>query len=251
MKIWMKPVGSLLIAGSLLAGGTLIGGAFDTATPAYAESDMQKNVVSVVGSGEISVKPDIAYLSIGIVTEANTAKEAQSANATKVAALTKLLKDTWGISDKDIQTDQFYVQPNYTYSDKEGQKIKGYSAGHTLNVAYRDLAKVGQLLDAASAAGANRIDNIRFSAEHPEKYQEQVIQKAMADANSKATAITKAANRQLGIVLSISQSDISTPVYMQNYKMEVARASDSAAGSSVEPGEINVRTTLSVMYEMK
>lgn len=251
MKLWLKPAASILIAGTLLAGGTLLGGAFKAPAPVYAEGEMQKNVVTVVGSGKLSVKPDIAYLSIGVVTEAKTAKEAQSANATKVAALTKLLKETWGISDKDIQTGQFYVQPNYTYSDKEGQQIKGYSAQHSLEVTYRDLAKVGQLLDAVSAAGANRIDNIRFSTENPDQYQDQVIQKAMDDAGKKASSIAKAAGRQLGIALSISQGSAATPYSMENYQMKSAVMDQAAGSTAVEPGEIDVQTTLTVMYELK
>ncbi|MGG6314391.1 SIMPL domain-containing protein [Paenibacillus macerans] len=251
MKTWLKPAASVLIAGSLIAGGTFLSGAINAPAPVYADGDMQKNVVTVVGSGELSVKPDVAYLSVGVVTEAKTAKEAQSANATKVAALTKVLKETWGIADKDIQTGQFYVQPNYTYNDKDGQQIKGYSAQHTLEVTYRDLTKVGQLLDAASSAGANRIDNIRFSTENPDQYQEQVIQKAMDDANKKAAAISKAAGRQLGIVLSISQASAGTPVFTQNYKMMEMAAADSAVSTPVQPGEIDLQTTLTVMYELK
>lgn len=251
MKTWLKPAASLLVAGTLIAGGTFVSSALNAPVPVYADGEMQKNVVTVVGSGELSVKPDVAYLSIGVVTEAKTAKEAQSANATKVAALTKLLKETWGIADKDIQTGQFYVQPNYTYSEKDGQQIKGYSAQHTLEVTYRDLAKVGQLLDAASAAGANRIDNIRFSTENPDQYQDQVIQKAMNDANKKAASIAKAANRQVGIVLSISQAGASTPIFSQNYKMMELASADSAASTPVEPGEIDLQTTLTVMYELK
>lgn len=251
IKGWIKPVGSVLIAGTVLMGGAMFSGTLNPAQPVYADQEIQRNVVSVTGSGEISVKPDIAYLSIGVETQADTAKEAQSANAAKVAKLTTLLKGTWQIAEKDIQTGQFYVQPNYTYSEKDGQKVKGYTAHHSLEVTYRDLAKVGQLLDAASAAGANRIDNVRFSTENPDQYQEQVIQKAMDNANMKASAIAKAAKRSVGIVLNVVQSSVETPVYSQNYKMMEMAANDSTASTPIESGEIKVRTTLSVSYELK
>lgn len=251
-KNLLKPIGAVMIAGTLLVGGSLFSGVFDSNQLAYAESnDLQKNTISVVGSGEISVKPDVAYLTIGVQTEASTAKEAQSANSTKMAKLNTLLKETWKIDAKDIQTGQFYVQPNYTYTEKEGQKVKGYTAQHTLNVTYRDLTKIGQLLDAASTAGANRIDNVRFSTENPDQYQEQVIQKAMANADLKASAIAKAAKRQVGVVLNVTQSSGDASIYMDNYKVMMAPANESAADTAVEPGEINVKTTLSVIYEMK
>lgn len=251
MKTWMKPVGAVLVAGTMLVGGTFLSGSLNSPASVYAaENDLQRNVINVVGSGEISVKPDIAYLSFGVETQADTAKEAQSANAAKIAKLTTLLKDTWKIDAKDIQTGQFYVQPNYSYNEKEGQKVKGYIAQHTLNVTYRDLGKVGQLLDAASQAGANRIDNIRFSAENPDQYQAQVIEKAMANADMKASAIAKAVKRQLGVVVSVTQSGGGEmPIYMQK---EMAQATaDSGASTSIEPGEVTLKTTLSVTYEMK
>lgn len=251
MKRWMKPVGAVLIAGTLLVGGTVMNGVFGLSEPVYADSDVQKNVVNVTGSGEISIKPDVAYLSIGVQTEATTAKEAQSANAAKVAKLNTLLKDTWKINAKDIQTGQFYVQPNYTYSEKEGQKVKGYTAVHTFQVTYRDLDKVGQLLDGASEAGANVINNITFGTEKQDQFEEQVIQKAMANANMKASAIAKAANRQIGLVISVTQSSNSAGVYNQNYMMKEMMPVADSASTPIEAGEIKVNTTLSVTYELK
>ncbi|MEK4508193.1 SIMPL domain-containing protein [Paenibacillus sp. FSL K6-2524] len=250
MKTWLKPVGAVLIAGTMLVGGTVLMGSSNLSNAVYAD-EVQKNVINVVGSGEISVKPDIAYLSIGVQTEAATAKEAQSANAAKIAKLNTLLKDTWKINAKDIQTGQFYVQPNYTYTEKEGQKVKGYTAQHTLQVSYRDLDKIGQLLDAASTAGANVINNIQFATENPDQFEEQVIQKAMANANMKASAIAKAANRQVGIVLTVTQSSSGPAVYNQNYVMKEMAMDTGGASTQIEAGEIKVNTTLSVTYEMK
>ncbi|MBW4838575.1 MAG: SIMPL domain-containing protein, partial [Paenibacillaceae bacterium] len=63
MKTWLKPAASLLVAGTLIAGGTFVSGALNAPVPVYADGEMQKNVVTVVGSGELSVKPDVAYLS--------------------------------------------------------------------------------------------------------------------------------------------------------------------------------------------
>lgn len=251
MKKWVKSVGSVLLAGSLLIGGMALSGAFQGPEKAFAE-DVQRNIVSVVGKGELSIKPDIVYLSIGVDTSAATAQEAQKTNAAKIQKLTTLLKTTWGIADKDIQSTQFYVQPNYSYSEKEGQKVNGYNAHHTLQVSYRDLEKVGALLDAASAAGANNIGNANFAVEDSSAFEAQVIEKAMANADVKAAAIAKAAKRSLGIVINVSQNDSGTnPVYFAQAEMLKNVAADSAAGTTVQAGEVKVTTQISVMYELK
>ncbi|MBK1678701.1 SIMPL domain-containing protein, partial [Rhodospirillum rubrum] len=154
MKRWVKQVGSIMIAGALLTGSTALAG-LSGATEVHAAEAAQQNLLTVLGKGEISVKPDIVYLSIGAESYAETAKSAQKSNALKMDKVTKLLKETWKIDDKDIKTEQFYVQPNYTYSDENGRKVKNYTAYHSLEVTLRDLSKVGDLLDASADAGAN------------------------------------------------------------------------------------------------
>ncbi|WP_440115300.1 SIMPL domain-containing protein [Paenibacillus sp. QZ-Y1] len=248
-KQWMKPLGAVLVAGTLLVGGTAWVAPGNYAYAAEVQG-VQQNVINVVGKGEIQVKPDIAYLSIGVNSTAETAASAQKANAAKIQKVTNLLKNTWKISADDIQTSQFYVQPNYTYNDNEGQKVKGYTAHHTLTITYREMDKIGELLDAASQAGANNIENVRFTVENPESFEAQVIEKAVANADVKAGAIAKAIKRQLGSVLSVNQGDANVPVMYANEALMSAK-SDAAGGTAIETGQVKVSTTLNITYEMK
>ncbi|WP_281281716.1 SIMPL domain-containing protein [Paenibacillus oralis] len=119
---------------------------------------------------------------------------------------------------------------------------------HSLDVTYRDLDKVGQLLDAASSAGTNhQIDDIRFGAEKPEQYEEEAIQKAMANAGRKAGVLAKAAGRTLGQEVSISLESASMPSISFDYKVAVtSESADSGASSPIE-----VHTTVNVVYELK
>ncbi|WP_332455159.1 SIMPL domain-containing protein [Paenibacillus crassostreae] len=248
---WVKKLGLVVVASTLILGISGITNSIGGTAQVFAAEE-PRNVVNVIGSGEISITPDIAYISIGVTSQADTAQAAQQANAAKMKKLNDVLKNTWKIVDKDIKSTQFHVQPNYTYTEKEGQKIKGYNANHSIEVTYRDLAKIGELLDAASKAGANNIDNVRFSVENRDQYETQVIEKAMANANLKASAIAKAANRQLGIVLVVSQGDSSAPiVYAQNEMLQAKVSMDTAASTAIETGEVKVSTQLSVQYELK
>lgn len=248
-KQWMKPFGAVLVASTLLVGGTAWVAPGNYAYAAEVQG-VQQNVINVVGKGEIQVKPDIAYLSIGVNSTAETAASAQKANAAKVQKVSNLLKNTWKISADDIQTSQFSVQPNYTYSEKDGQQIKGYTAHHTLTVTYREMDKIGELLDAASQAGANNIENVRFTVENPESYESQVIEKAVANADVKAGAIAKAVKRQLGAVLSVSQGDANVPVFYASEAL-MSKALDTAGSTEIETGQVKVSTILNITYEMK
>lgn len=250
-SVWIKPAAAAVIAVTLFIGGG--GGALSFAEKAQAQEVAGvQNVVSVIGKGEISVKPDIAYLFIGINSEGKTVAEAQKSNATKMQSLTNLLKKTWRLESKDIQTNQFYVQPEYTYSDKDGRKLKGYTASHSLKISYRDLDKIGELLDSAAKVGVNQIDNIQFSIENRDAFETEVIEKAMANANLKAGAIAKVAGRSLGKVLSVSQGNVTEPVryYEQMYDMSTANSVAEKSSSSVESGEIKLTTELTVHYQL-
>lgn len=250
MKMWMKPLGSVLIAGSLLVGGAAVPASLGM-NQAHAAEVVAMNVINVAGKGEIKVTPDVAYLYIGVESNAATAAAAQKKTATSMSKLNTLLKGEWKIAAKDIETEQFNVSPNYTYSDDKGQTIKDYSSVHVLKVTYRDLDKLGQLLDAASEAGANRIQNISFAAENPDQYEEQAIAKAMSSANKKASAIAKSANRTLGSIVSISQDDAEAPIVYAQYERATADMAAGAPPTSIEPGQITVTTRLTVQYEMK
>ncbi|AWB42927.1 SIMPL domain-containing protein [Paenibacillus sp. CAA11] len=252
MKFWIKPLAVTVITSAMVFGGATASIWGQQAAVAYAdEAVSQQNTVNVVGTGKLTVKPDVAYISLGVETTAGTAAEAQSKNAAIIQKLNTLLKNTWKVEAKDLQTGQFYVQPNYVYNDKDGQKVNGYIARHTLQVTYRQLDKIGQLLDDASKAGANKIDNIRFTVEDEDQFQTEAINKAMANASMKASAIAKAANRQLGSVLNVTQGSGGVVAqYDQAYSVK-STAESASASTVVEPGTIELTTTLSVQYALK
>lgn len=251
MKMWMKPLGSVLIAGSLLVGGAALPASFGIGQAQAAEV-VPMNVINVTGKGEVKVTPDVAYLYIGVESNATTATAAQKKTAAVMSKLNTLLKNDWKIAAKDIETEQFYVSPNYAYGEDNGQTIKDYGSTHVLKVTYRDLDKIGQLLDAASEAGANRIQNISFASENPDQYEEQAITKAMNSANKKAAAIAKAAGRTLGAATSISLDNADTPiVYAQYDRAEASSMAAEAPATAINPGEITISTFITVQYEMK
>ncbi|WP_046216267.1 SIMPL domain-containing protein [Paenibacillus wulumuqiensis] len=244
---------SLLLAGAVFT-SVGMGVSLPGASTAYAAETTSMTTmagtINVSGNGKLSVKPDVAYLSVGVQTTAATAAKAQAANAQKMSKLNNLLKNKWSIAAKDIESVQFYVQPNYSYNAKDQQKVTGYTAYHTLQVTYRNMDKLGALLDEASAAGANNVGSVSFNVENPKTYEDQVIQKAMADAAAKAGSIAKAANRTLGDLVSVSEAGVEAPpVYMaQSGAMESARSDKQ---TEIEPGTVELNISLNVQYAMK
>ncbi|TFE24743.1 SIMPL domain-containing protein [Cohnella luojiensis] len=216
-----------------------------SATPPYT--------VTVGATGSVMVEPDVAYLNLAVETRGSKAVEAQQANADKFAAVEKTLYEKFGIDKKDVKTTGFNVQPEYNYTEEDGQVLKGYVAVHSIQVTYRKLTEIGKLFDALSASGANRIDGVRFSTEKKEQYELDALKKAMDNAAAKAGVLATSAKRQLKGVINIVQGDVSdNPILFarEQANMKFATA-DGEASSSVQSGQIEISTNVTVQYEMQ
>jgi uncharacterized protein YggE len=225
----------------------------ESITGTVAASGTPANTVTVGASGSIMVEPDVAYLSLAVETRGAKADEAQQANADKFAVVEKTLYEKFGIDKKDVKTTGFNVQPEYNYTEKDGQVLKGYIATHQIQVTYRKLTEIGKLFDALTASGANRLDGVQFDTEKRDAYELDALKKAMSNASAKAGVLATSANRQLKGVINIVQGDVTNNPIIYNgpmVKSELTSQSGSAA-SSVQSGQIEITTQVTVQYEMQ
>lgn len=246
---WQKRKKSFLFLGllSLLAGIAL----FLPNSPAAADnvtgSGSENATISVVGKGELVIKPDVAYIQLGVFTEGKTAKESLQKNADQSAKVMKSL-EAQGIAAKDIKTVYFHTYPQYDYSGKTATVI-GYQTTNMVEVTYRNMDKIGSLIDVVTDAGANRFDQIRFGTEKYEDYEVAVIEKALDNAKKKANAIAAKTGKKIKGVKQVIEEGASGPVYRQEFLGAKAAESGMAASTPVSPGELKLEKTLQVIYE--
>ena len=104
----------------------------------------------VLGEGEATVKPDMALLSLSVMREAMSAREALDANNKAMAEVIAAMKAS-GVADRDLQTAGVQIIPRYDYINKpdgtQEAKLAAYQVTNTLSVRVRDLAKTGEILD--------------------------------------------------------------------------------------------------------
>ena len=127
------------------------------ALPARAEPLPPPRIV-VTGEGEMAVRPDLAIVSLAVMREAKSAREALDANNAAMARVIAAMKET-GIAERDLQTAGLQIMPRYTYTNKpdgtQQAELVGYEVTNTLSVRIRDLAKTGEILDQAVTLGIN------------------------------------------------------------------------------------------------
>jgi len=205
------------------------------------------NKITVRGQGTIKVKPDIAYINLGVYTENKDAKIAQEENATKMNKVISALKNI-GIDEKDMQTNYYYIYPIYDYQSKGGNRIVGYNVTNTITVTVRDILKVGNVLDLAIKEGANVSSGIQFSIADTEKYYNEALKQAVKNAKGKAEAIGEAIGVEIKVPVSVVEISYGgrTVVYAD---IEQMSAKAESVSTPVETGEMDINATVEVTYK--
>lgn len=213
--------------------------AADPATPA-------EHTISVAGMGRVIISPDTADLRLGVLVTAKTVKDARARAATAMTDVLANLRKI-GIADRDIQTTVLSLQPVYDYSTgPKPPRLTGYTLSNTVAVTIRDLAKVGDAIDGALAAGATTLDSVSFRVDNQTAAEKQAREAAMAEAKAKATTLASAAGVAITGVQSISETV--APIPYPIFYGEAAGAAVKDVQTPVMPGTSEVSVSVSVVY---
>ena len=222
------------------------------AAPQFANGT-QANGVWVGGSGIVVVVPDLAVLSLGVEARATTVAQARSDAAIAMTAIMDVLTGS-GIEEKDIRTQFFNIQPEYTWNDVERkQELTGYRVTNSITVKVRDMESVGTLIDQVSEAGGDltRINNISFTAENPAQYAAQARQAAVEDAMAKAQQFAGLTGVTLGKLLYIAETGGNIPVARQAFDTGISmEAAAFAPPTPISQGEMNITISVQAVFEI-
>ncbi|WP_132999632.1 SIMPL domain-containing protein [Luteimonas arsenica] len=214
-------------------------------TPA-AQAISDGTLLSVSAQGEASRAPDIATASAGVVTQAADAGAAMRENAAKMKQVMDAIRAA-GVADRDVQTSGINIHPTYRHVDNEEPRITGYSASNTVNLKVRDIAKLGEVLDALVASGANNVNGPSFGIDQPEAVYDEARRKALEQARGRADMYAKTLGLRVRRIVSISEGGGFQPPQ----PMYAMRAAAMDSGSTpVAPGENTLTANLDVVFEL-
>lgn len=204
-----------------------------------------KGVLTVSGTAQVPVVPDLAMVSVGVDVIATTARAAISENAEQMNRVFKLLQDN-DIALADIQTSQFQLAPQWSNQKSGSDKppeIVGFMVSNSVRVKVRELARLGAVLDALAGSGATSFHSVRFDISQPQPHQDEARQLAVAEAMRKAKLFADAAGQHLGRILSIDEAgSASAPVYRM--EATIARSSPIAEGEMTISANVTMRFQL-------
>jgi uncharacterized protein YggE len=217
------------------------------ASPAAAQEQPEKTPqITVRGSGSIVAKPDIMVVNIGVSIQEPSIKAAQDKVSSAISAMEAKLKAA-GLTEKDYRTVQYNVGPVTTYEGADKgvpgtPKVVGFLVTNILEVTIRDIDNVPTLLQQLVDAGANTVYNMYYGFSDPQALANQAYDKALQDAQAKATRVATLSNLQLGKILNVTEASANPPV---------PYGKDMGAGGAgpFYPGQQTIQVDVIVTYE--
>ena len=203
--------------------------------------------ITVQATGVADVVPDAVQvsLSVSVVAEANDVALSQVAATAEVVRTTL---EQLGIDAADIATQSVSVNPEYSYTEAEGQKIVGYRASQSFDVLVRDASAAGAVVDALVAAGgANLSINATYPVVNDSTAAAQAARNdAVAKAQAKAEEYAELLDVELGDLVFLTEISAPTNITI-GAKADVMAES---ASTVIDLGTQEVTVTVEVRWQI-
>jgi len=211
--------------------------------------------ISVSGTGKVYAKPDLAIIDFSVITENRTVNEALNENTEKMNTIVNSIKNK-GVEENDIKTVIFNISPLYEYQKTgvdvslypSGKRVLvGYEVTQSLEVKIRDMAKIGEVIQSATDAGANDVGNLVFTIENQDALKAQAKTQAIEEAKANAQNFATQLGVNLVRIIDFSENTYTPTSVSFNY---LKQASESA-NPQIETGENEIESVVTLTYEIK
>ena len=199
----------------------------------------------VHGEATVSAEPDQLQFDIGVVTQANTAKEAADQNDGQSKDLMKELRGAF--PEASVKSINFSVNPNYRYPAQGTPAIAGYTASNTVRLLLNDVSKLQSVIDIAIKSGAKSINRLTFTLKDENPIRAEAFAKAADQAQAGAQALAAALKLKLGRLVSVEEGQ---PVVVSPARQISFENLGSNNVAPVSLGLIDVHADVNLTYEM-
>ncbi|HET7281821.1 MAG TPA: SIMPL domain-containing protein [Sphingomicrobium sp.] len=202
--------------------------------------------LDISATGEVTRVPDVAIISAGVVSRSASASGALQDTANRMSQVLAALKRA-GVADRDIQTSNVSLNPEYRYPENQSPQLVGYTASNNVTVRFRDISSSGKILDALVAVGANQINGPTLTVDKPESALDEARAKAVAIGRARAELYAHSLGLRVVRIVSVNESGgyaVPPPVPMM---MAQARKADT----SIEAGQQKLQVNVAMTFELQ
>lgn len=184
-------------------------------------------LIEVEGNSEVSLMPDEALILISLSEKAMTVADATNGLNKKTKAIEDALKKS-GVKTYRLFVDNYYVNVNRIFT-RGSSRDSGYVASQSLRVRVsdleKDLIKVTETIQQTGNPGFNL--SLQVSDELKKAVEEELLEKAIADAMRKAKVIAKSIGVKDIHVHKVNYTSPSQGFYPVMREARVAMAADT------------------------
>lgn len=236
-----------------LIGAILLAGAAIAPAAAAQQANITQTItgtrLDISATGEVSRVPDVAVITAGVVSRSATATGALQDSASRMSQVLAALKKA-GVADRDVQTSNVSLNPEYRYPQDQAPQLVGYTASNSVTVRFRDIRNSGKILDALVREGANQINGPDLVVDKPEAALDEARAKAIAIGRARADLYARSLGMRVARVVSVSESvSYPAPPPMPMYARAEVIAGTPA--TKVVPGEQKLQVNLSMVFELQ
>jgi uncharacterized protein YggE len=207
--------------------------------------------LDIVATGEVARVPDVAIISAGVVTRAQTATAAIADNAARMERVRAALRRA-GIADRDIQTSSVNLNPDYQYAQNQPPRLTGYQASNNVSIRFREIRRTGAILDALVAEGANQLNGPALTIDKPQAALAEARVLAISVGRARADVYARALGMRVVRLISISEAGADQPRPMMTMDASEIRVTGSrVAKTDIDPGEQKVSSSVSMSFELR
>lgn len=206
--------------------------------------------IRVSGDARVSARPDRVQIDLGVQNQAPLSQAAAAANAQQLEAMLAAVRKAAG-PGAQLKTVSYSLSPNYQYHPNGGEPtLTGYTALNVVQVTLDDLARIGDVIDAATRAGANRVQGIQFTLRDPDAVRAEALREAATRARAAADVLAAALNLRIVRVLTVEESSPQVvPVRMFKTAAR-AVAGPAEVPTPVEAGTLDVSANVALTVEV-
>lgn len=201
--------------------------------------------LDVTATGEVTRVPDVAIITAGVVSHSTSASGALQDSAQRMQRVLAALRGA-GVADRDIQTNNVNLNPEYRYDNGQAAQLVGYTANNNVTVRFRDIRTSGKILDALVGQGANQINGPALTIDQPDAALDEARAKAVALGKARAELYAHALGMRIARVVSVSEAG--------NFAVApipLAMAARKTANTTIEAGEQKLQVSVAMTFELQ
>ncbi|WP_049989774.1 SIMPL domain-containing protein [Natrinema salifodinae] len=212
-----------------------------------AESDGNESTdsgeITVSAGGQVDAEPDRAVVDIGVEATGESAEAVTDELATGADELRETF-DELGVPEENVEEGRYRVHPT------RAREAEGFEGSHSFEVTLSDVDRVGEVIDAAIAAGADNVGRVNFSLQEETRaaLRKDAIDAALANADDEAAHIADNRGVDLAGTTNVTTGDVQVHPVREAYTGADAAEDAAAPPTEIEADPVSVNADVTVTY---